>query len=148
MSDIISGLQAKLVTLFKDHKDANPDKAPQVIEAYGGQFENPKRLVRTMPALYVNLSNQFSLQADDIVGELLSGNYKADIILFDKNNLNREKSNGEMAVLIDWTISALRGKTIYVTDEPIPVAKNITGEYFPALNAVVLTLTLGAFDDE
>ncbi|MDZ7802371.1 hypothetical protein [Thiohalophilus sp.] len=101
-----------------------------------------------MPALYVNLSNQFNLNADDIEGALLSGTFSADIILFDKNNLNQEKTYGEMAVLIDWTINALRGETITVGGVPIPVSEDIQGEFFPALNAVVLTLNLGAFDDE
>ncbi|MDZ7802372.1 hypothetical protein [Thiohalophilus sp.] len=41
MSDMISGIQSALVTLFDDAKTATPANAPKVIEAYGGQFENP-----------------------------------------------------------------------------------------------------------
>lgn len=146
MSDIISGIQSELVTLFTDQKTEVPANAPKVIEAYGGQFENPKKLVRNMPALYVNSSNQFNLQANDITAHFHTGSYNVDVILFSKNNLNQEKTYGEMAVLIDWVLEALRGKTITVDGIPIPVAEDIQGEFFPAMDAAVLTLNLGALE--
>lgn len=147
MSSLISGIQSALVTLLKNAKTATPTNAPKVIEAYGGQFENPKKLVRNMPAIYVNSSNQFSITNADIEGALLDGVFNTDIILFSKNNLNQEKTYGDMAVLIDWVIDALRGETVTVEGVPIPVAEDIQGEYFPALDCVVLTLNLGATDD-
>lgn len=146
MADIISGIQSELVTLFKDKKTDTPTNAPDLIEAYGGQFENPKQLVDIMPALYVNSSNQFSLQADDITGQFHTGNYKVDLILFSKNHLNKERTYGDMAKHIDWVLEALRGRSITVDGIPIPVAEDIQGEFFPAMDAAVLTLNIGALE--
>lgn len=140
---MIQAIQTKLIELFEAHKEDSAANAPKVIEAYDGQLKNPKRLVRTMPALYVDVTSDFNLTAQDIMGEILSGDFAPEIILFDKNSLNEEKTYGEMATLIDWVIAALKGKTIVVDGQPILVGKNIRGRYLGDLvPAAVLTLNL------
>jgi len=149
MADMISGIQSALVTLFQDAKTATPANAPKVIEAYNGQLQDPNRLVRNMPALYVDVTSDFTLDGADVLSAIHSGSYSPEVILFDKNNLNKEKTIGEMAVLIDWTIAALRGKTITVGGIPITVADEIRGRYLGDLvPAAVLTLSLGTSEDE
>lgn len=144
MPDMITGIQTELIELFKTAKTETPSGAPEKIKAYNGELKNPKRLVKTMPLLCVDVTSDFSLEADDIEGALHSGTYSPEIILFDENKLNKEETFGEMAVLIDWTINALRGQTITVGDIPITVADQIRGRYLGDLvPAAVLTLNLG-----
>lgn len=149
MPNIITGIQIELIKLFKAAKVAEPQNAPKVIRAYNGELKDPKGLVRNMPALFVDVTSDFVLQADDFNGELHSGNYAPEIILFDKNNLNKEKTYGEMAVLIDWVVEALRGEQIIVDGQPIPVATEIRGKYMgDIVPAAVLTLNLGSLEGD
>lgn len=147
MSNVITGIQTGLIDIFKDAKTASPGNAPKIIRAYNGELRDPKGLVRNMPALFVDVTSDFLLTADDFGGELHSGTYSPEVILFDKNNLNKDKTYGEMAVLIDWVIAALRGATITIDGHVMPVATEIRGRYLgDIVPAAVLTLTIGSLE--
>lgn len=150
MSEMVSTIQAQLLQLLRDHRQASAESGyPRYLEPYAGQLQRPRQVDGT-PAVYVDVPAQFEVSADDGGFNLLNMAGNPELVLFAENQASAEDTRSAIAGLIDWTIGALKGQTITINALPIPferVTGRILTDYDLKMAVAVLTVILTSFED-
>jgi len=139
MSNLAS-LQEKMITLLttKQSDSSSPDK-PAQIKGYEGELANLKS-VRVLPAVMVDVAQNFDIEADDVAASLFTGLYQPEIILFSKNLTSGKETLSGLARLADWVIDALKSEVIML-DGPLEMSRRIRGRMITDMEPASCILT-------
>lgn len=125
---MIKEIQSALVQHFKTARTASADpNYPAAIKPYEQEILRPRNL-NNLPLLCVDVSNDFTLEAQDTTGAFQAGTYVPQIILFDQNFTAPDSEHTTLAALVDWVLDAIRGEILTIAGQPVTISEQVTGK--------------------
>lgn len=148
---MLGELQENIISVLKAAQTKSSDFStayPAVIRPYGGELTNPKKYITTTPAVMVEVGHN-DFEPMDTVGKDRRFNHTVEIILVTKQETGQRERRSAGTELADWALAALRGKTVYVDNQPVYLGRGNTRTLPDLLNPFwAAVITLSPFTEE
>lgn len=133
---MIAELQEKIIEVLETEQlaPAGGKKYPEKIKPYEGELIDPKKHLRGVGSLVaVEVGEIPSIQHQDTTGNEVRFNASVEVIGIVRNEKGSEARRSAGAELVDFMLTALQGKKVYVGDSLVYLTLNARVSTVPDL---------------